>query len=292
VRAAMLRSRFAILTALFCLLAGAARAEAPVWIARAHGTTVVLFGSVHVLPQRIDWEPPRLKAAIAKADDLWFEIPLDDASTDAAGRLARTQGEQPAGQTLSAELSDKGRKKLAKVAKAVGVPVERLDGLKPWYAEILLSLFVYQQVGAGDQTGVERQLSHTAPASVRRRAFETAEEQIGFLAGAPLPDQVASLEETLDELETGPASYEKLVTAWMAGDTHAIVKQALDPMMKQAPGAYRTLVTERNRRWVEVILKRLNEGGEAVVVVGVGHLVGPGGLPALLRARGVAVEGP
>ena len=32
--------------------------------------------------------------------------------------------------------------------------------------------------------------------------------------------------------------------------------------------------------------------GEAVMVVGVGHLVGPDSVPALLRARGVVVEGP
>ena len=241
---------------------------------------------------RIDWEPDKLKAAVAKADDLWFEIPLDDASTLAAAHLAQAQGEQPPGQTLSAELTATGRKKLAKVARAAGVSVESLDHLKPWLAEIELSLAVYQEVGAGDQTGVERQLSRTAPASVRRRAFESAEEQIGFLSDAPVADQVASLEETLGELEAGPESYEQLVTAWMAGDTHAIVKEALDPMIKQAPGAYRTLVTNRNRRWVDVIQKRLSEGGEAVMVVGVGHLVGPGGVPALLRARGVSVEGP
>jgi uncharacterized protein len=285
-------TRLLVVSALLCVLAGAARAQPPMWTVRAHGTTLVLFGSVHALPPTIDWEPPALKAAIAKADDLWFEIPLDEASNEAAQRLAQQRGDQPPGQTLSAELSEKGRQKLAKIAQSCGVSVDRLDHMKPWLAEIALSLAVYQQVGAEGQNGVERQLEHDAPKTVRRRAFETTEQQIGFLSNAPLPEQVSSLEETLGELEQGPESYERLVTAWMAGDTHAIVKQALDPMIKQAPDAYRTVVTQRNRRWVDVIMNRLDRGGAAVMVVGVGHLVGSEGVPALLRARGVKVEGP
>jgi hypothetical protein len=63
-------------------------------------------------------------------------------------------------------------------------------------------------------------------------------------------------------------------------------------MMKQAPGEYRLLVVARNRRWLGQILKRLDGKGEAVMVVGVGHLVGPDSVPALLRARGISVEGP
>ena len=63
-------------------------------------------------------------------------------------------------------------------------------------------------------------------------------------------------------------------------------------MIKSAPGVYRSLVVARNRRWVDAIMDRLNGKGEAVMVVGVGHLVGPDSVPALLRARGVSVDGP
>ena len=34
------------------------------------------------------------------------------------------------------------------------------------------------------------------------------------------------------------------------------------------------------------------QSGSTVIVVGVGHLIGPDSVPALLRARGVKVEGP
>ncbi len=276
----------------FWLLAGAAAAQPPVWVAHGPHATIVLFGSVHILPPGLDWEPDRLKRALAKADDLWFEIPLDDASSLAATRLAARQGLQGPGESLSGELSAANRARLAKVAQSCGVSVEGLDRLRPWLAEITLSLAVYRQAGAVQEDGVERQIAALVPSSVPRRAFETAEEQIGFFANAPLADQIASLDETLGELDQGAASYERLVTAWMDGDTAGIVREALDPMITSSPGVYRSLVAARNRRWVDAIATRLQGRGEAVMVVGVGHLVGPDSVPALLRARGVSVDGP
>ena len=273
-------------------LAAQALAQPPVWVVHKGDATVILFGSVHILPHGLDWEPPKLKAALAQADDLWFEIPLDDASSLTATRLAIARGLQAPGGSLSAELSASGRTRLAKVAQSCGVNLPDLDKLRPWLAEITLSLAVYSKVGAGADDGVERQIAATAPPSVPRRAFETAAEQIGILSDASVTDQVASLEETLGELDAGPASYERIVTTWMAGDVRGLVHEALDPLIKTAPGEYRSLVVARNRRWVDTIVERLNGHGEAVIVVGVGHLVGPDSVPALLRARGISVDGP
>jgi uncharacterized protein YbaP (TraB family) len=55
---------------------------------------------------------------------------------------------------------------------------------------------------------------------------------------------------------------------------------------------YERLLAGRNRRWTEQILERLAGSGTTVIVVGAGHLTGPDGVPALLRARGLAIEGP
>ena len=274
------------------LLAGAVGAQPPVWVVHGPHATIFLFGSVHILPPGLDWEPPVLKKALATADDLWFEIPLDDASSLTATRLASQQGMQAPGESLTSQLSPASHAHLAKVAQGCGVNVEGLDHLRPWLAEITLSLAVYRQAGAVQEEGVERQITGLVPASVPRRAFETAEQQIGFLAKAPLPDQIASLEETLGELDEGPASYERVVTVWMAGDAPGLVREALNPMIKSSPGVYRSLVVARNHRWVDQILTRLQGTGEAVMVVGVGHLVGPDSVPALLRAHGVLVDGP
>ena len=52
------------------------------------------------------------------------------------------------------------------------------------------------------------------------------------------------------------------------------------------------MVVQRNARWLRTIVARLNQPGEAVMVVGVGHLIGPDGLPAMLRTQGIKVDGP
>jgi len=289
----MLRSLRLFLTALLlALVAGAAAAEPAVWVARGKHATVVLFGSVHLLPPDLAWQPAKLKRALAAADDVWFEIPIDDAANLAAGQAAIEAGMQPAGQTLSGLLTAGDQAQLARAALICGLSVEGLDRLKPWYADVTLSVASYRLAGAVVEYGVERQVSAALPASIQRRAFETPAEQIDALSGAPVPDQVASLRETLSELAHGPDSYNRLLQAWLDGDPRALRREALRPMMRQAPGVYKSLVTDRNHRWVETIAQRLQGSGEAVVIVGVGHLVGPDGVPALLRARGFKVEGP
>jgi len=273
------------------LAATTAKAQPPLWIVHGPHATVVLFGSVHLLAPGIDWEPPALKTALAQADQLWFEIPIDPASALGAQQVAIKRGLLPEGQTLSAELTPADRDRLAKAAQLCGLPLSLLDHLRPWYADLALSVASYKQADAQADTGVEQILSAANP-SLPRQAFETVAEQIGFLADVPEKDQIESLRETMDEVRTGPAFYRRLVDAWLAGDVKALRKEALEPMMKQAPGEYRALVVDRNKRWIGRIEQRLAGQGEAVMVVGAGHLVGPDSVPALLRRDGFRVDGP
>ena len=111
------------------LAAGPAAAAPPVWTIRDADSTIVLFGSIHVLKSGPGWEPPALSQALAKVDDLWFEIPLDE-----AGRLATTQaavhlGLLPRGQTLRSLLGASRRAKArgsSVVLRNVGAEVARL----------------------------------------------------------------------------------------------------------------------------------------------------------------------
>ena len=64
------------------------------------------------------------------------------------------------------------------------------------------------------------------------------------------------------------------------------------PLWKASPTLYKRLITERNARWADQLRRRLKGRGVVIVIVGMGHLIGPQGVPARLRAMGVAVDGP
>jgi uncharacterized protein YbaP (TraB family) len=282
----------AVAVALGLGAAGAAAAKPPVWIVRSPQATLVLFGSVHLLPGGLDWRPAALDDAIARASELWFEMPIDAATENKVDQIAASRGALPEDRRLNDLLTPAQLSRLQQAAAAVNCLPEALDRMWPWRAELTLSVADDVRGGGDASDGVEAQIQALAAPGVLRRAFETPAEQIGFLAGAPLPDQIASLDETVGEIDDDPGSYQRIVGEWMSGDLAGLRRDAVDPVARASPRLYERLLSQRNRRWARILGARLRSPGQIVVVVGVGHMIGPVGLPALLRAQGFQVEGP
>jgi uncharacterized protein len=284
----------ALLAVTAALLAPTAQALAkpPVWIVRDADSEVILFGSVHVLKPGLDWEPQVLRDGLAHADDVWFELPLDPDTEARTGQIAAAKGVLPPDQSLIGMLTPDGRRRLTAACERFHLSSGLIDRLQPWFAEVALAGSEYREAGADAASGVEQTLGAQAPASAERRWFETPEQQIEMFYSAPREAQLASLEESLEELETDPQAYDRLVAAWMASDVDALDRDALEPLRRSSPEVFRKVVTERNAAWTRTLDARLKGKGLTVVVVGVGHLIGPGGAPARLRALGYSVEGP
>lgn len=274
------------------LIGGAARAQPPLWVVKSGETTMILFGSLHVLPPRLDWVPKTLADGLARSDEVWFELPMDAATEARVGELARARGMLKPGDRLSAHLKPVEIDRLDKDAAIVGVAPRSLEPLRPWLADVVLSLALDGKSGASGAYGVEARVQALTPRTTRRRAFETAEEQIDILAGASMSDQTANLDSTLDDIEDKDNIYDRLLKAWMSGDVAGLQHEVLDPLRTRTPDLYARLISDRNHRWVATLKERLKQGGTVVVVVGLGHLIGPDGVPAALRAQGVAVDGP
>ena len=274
------------------LFAGPALAKPPVWVVRDADSEMLIFGSVHVLPPGLDWRPAKLDEALGDAEDLWFELPMGQAAETEIAGLAAAKGVLPNNQTLSGMLSPAGAEGLVRAARKYGLAPGFLDRLEPWFAEVALAGAEFRAEGASTDSGVEKSVNATAPASAQRMAFETPAQQIALFDEAPVTAQLASLEDSLAQMDRDPHAYDRLVAAWMTADTAALERDALAPLKAASPVLYTRLVIERNAAWTRVLDQRLKGKGRTVVVVGVGHLLTADGVPTRLRALGYSVEGP
>jgi uncharacterized protein YbaP (TraB family) len=287
---------FRLLLAFLCAVAALSPALAEgaplLFRVRAWGAEASILGSMHLLPPTDAWLTPQVRADLARADLVVFETPQDLPAKDAAAAAAGRLGRLSPGVRLRALLDPAGRRALEALLASRRLQPDALDGDAPWFAEAELSLRDCADHGAWEAFGVEAQIARRAPARARRGAFETPLEAVRVLADMPLGDQIASLEETVRQESLDPDAYDRLEAAFLAGDAQALGREGLLPLRARAPGAWRRLVHDRNMRWARRLVKLLRGGGRIFVVVGVGHLVGPDSLPALLRAQGLDVEGP
>lgn len=275
------------------LIATPAAAKPPVWVVSDGDSQMVLFGSVHVLPPRLDWRPPELDTALGAADDIWFESPVGEVAEREASFLALRLGALPSGQKLSDRLPPRDALRLREIAKRYGIPMQTLDTFRPWMAEALvMQAALSRDSGAYLAYGVETAVDRSAPPAVKRQAFATNAEHLGVLGGAPEAEQIASLRQTLRDIEAGPKDYAQATDAWMRGDLSWLKRNVLDEMRKASPAQFHRLTTDRNARWTTALDQRLKGQGNTVVIVGMAHLIGPGSLPDRLRALGYSVKGP
>jgi uncharacterized protein YbaP (TraB family) len=272
--------------------AGTAAAEPPIWVVKDKNSEIVLFGSIHVLPPGLSWTPPVLERALKAADDIWFELPIDPQSEAETATLATQAGVLPPEGSLFRLLSPADSALMSKVAAAYNVSPVLVDRLQPWLAEIALAGGAYRKVGADANSGVEKTVSAMATPKAKRQAFETPYEQISLLSSGSVAEQIASLHETLVEMDEKPDEYQTLLKAWIDGDIATLDAEAIKPLRDASPELFRRLVLDRNARWTQILDARMKGHGRTVVIVGIGHLIGPDGVPARLRALGYSVTGP
>lgn len=289
----------AALLALFAAFAASACADArpatpiepAVFAVRDADSTIYLYGTVHVRPNGADWGGPIAHAALASVGDVWTEMDISP-ETDARGQqLARQLSVAPANRPLSSWLTPAENTRLIALCERLHINRSALEPLQPWAASLTITLLPIVQAGYDPQSGVDRDVDAYADAHhLREHAFETIDEQLGFLANLSPQLQHQMLLEAIDEAEQGPSELAQMTRAWERGDTGALERIVVEEMRRDYPELYQVLFVHRNAAWLPVIQRELNGSGTAFVAVGAGHLLGPDGLVAQLRARGVRVD--
>ncbi len=273
---------------LFILLLSAAPAWAApaLWRLSDADTTVTLFGSMHALPAGADWRTPELDRAMAAADEVWFEFP-SLAAPGMRQAYARAYAARPKQTAKTSTLLSPEGRRLA--VQAFGSP-EAVDA-QPVSALLLeLTRRYWAKTGLDQRHGVETTIQAAVPPE-KHRSFANAEQHLALVASEPLARQLQQLEGYLRS-PLDPEPLKATTRAWLNGNTRLFEQEAVARMKAREPGYARAFLEDRNRRWVGPIAAMLDRPGEILIVVGAGHMAGPEGLPALLRAKGFKVEGP
>jgi uncharacterized protein YbaP (TraB family) len=254
---------------------------------------VYLFGSVHLLPQGVNWRTPALDAALNAAQAVAFEIDLDKAKDPIASQsLVVKLGMLPQGTTLRKLLSPERRTKYERVAKSVGLVPLMLDQMRPWLAAVTISVQWIVSKGYDPNSGVDQHIWTWAKANNKERlALETIEEQLNVFAGLTLEQEVEYLVISTDQIENSPDMLDGMINAWRKGDVKVLDK-VLNDGMKEFPVLNQRLLADRHAKWLPQIERMLADGRTFVVVVGAAHLTGKGSVVDLLRQKGIKVEGP
>ena len=300
-RFSLLRLR-APAVSLAALLAGAlgARAQSPppappqrplLWVVADADSRVYLLGSVHALPAGTDVLPGPAADAYAAAAVLAFEVDLDLAPEAAAAMIGRAVATD--GIPLSKRLGPADARRLERRLEAAGLSLALAESYDPWFVALMLGN-VSDGSGYSSTAGVDQQLFARAGLDAKERlGLETVDDQVEALDGLPLKDQLAFLRDALDDGEDG-IGLATLVAAWRAGDADALAALVTSGI-GGTPGLRRRVLTDRNARWIpqiEALLDRTSADGtpeDVLVVVGAGHLVGPGSVVEMLEARGLTV---
>jgi len=239
------------------------------------GTEVFIAGSLHMRPAGEEL-PEYLSAALATADDCFFEADLDNIHEPDFAKY-------PAGDSLERHISPRLFSKVLSLWQEIGA-TNPLSPLKPWWAGIAISSVLIVRAGNPIEAGIDRQLWNAVKPAGKRPYFLESPDAFRVFDTAPLEEQIAGLEFLVSDPNQPIATFNRLHAAWRAWDTSALTIE-LQKHIQLRPITFRGLVLDRNLQWLPQIIGAIKRRRRALFVVGALHLAGENSLQSLLKAQ-------
>ncbi|MEA3066907.1 MAG: uncharacterized protein QOK41_314, partial [Sphingomonadales bacterium] len=274
--------------------ASAAQARAPqiarpaLWEVSDPDTTIYLFGTIHLLPDKLQWLTPKIDQAVASSQELVVETIVDDKNPaklmSAMASLGFANGLPP----LIQRLPPAKRPALEAAIKKSGYPPQALDRMKTWMAAFILLGNQFRELGlSGGVEGVLRNSFSGAGKPVGE--LETNLEQLGFFDRLPETAQRALLEGAIEGNESMDADFGGMLKAWSRGDVEGIAR-TFDRDLASSPELSQALIRQRNANWSKWIEQRMGRPGAVMIAVGAGHLAGKHSVLEMLKKDGYTVR--
>jgi hypothetical protein len=271
-----------------------AQARAPevahpaLWEVSDPDTTIYLFGTIHLLPQNMQWRTAKFDQALAGSQELVVETIVDDKNPaklmSAMASIGFASGLPPLAERVPAAK----RPALTAAVKKIGLPPQALDRMKTWTAALILLGPKFKELGlSGGVEGVLREAFTTQGKPIGE--LESNIEQLSFFDKLPEPAQRALLEGAIEDKDAMDEDFSGMLKAWTRGDVAGIAK-TFDKDLSASPALQQTLIRQRNANWSKWIERRMAEPGAVMVAVGAGHLAGKDSVLEMLKKDGYKIR--
>lgn len=258
-------------------------AKPMLWVVNDEDTRIVIMGSVHQLPPDLDWLRGRVAMEAAAADELLLELAPDE--VDKAPSLFASLSSDERVAPLERRFDRQRAERLRDAVAGAGFDGDDADRLESWALAIALGQVASNASGLSGDHGVETRLI----AAFQQRGapiagLETAALQLGMFDALPASVQNRMVIAALDAMPDARNRARTMVTAWARGDK-AGLEQVVADAIAETPEIAEPVIRARNQAWAETLASRMAQPGDIMLVVGAGHLVGPGSLIEELETR-------
>jgi uncharacterized protein YbaP (TraB family) len=261
------------------------------WTVHGPKGTAYLLGSFHALPENVDWKTPEIRHAIKTANVFVFEISTQADFLQQWTLLYGANILLPLSVSLPSYFDSQMRSEWRAAVEHTGIDAEALVQLRPWGAARAFEYAMNREnIHIYSEEGVDNKISAIA---AERGApvigLETADAHLHVMKrDATTTNEIAQLRDAMHKAATMKMQpFGPMLAAWEAGDVKALFATSM-----QDPAERKIMLDDRNQAWVPKIEKMLTQKRTFLITVGAAHLVGPGGVPNLLRAAGYKVDGP
>jgi len=263
------------------------------WKATApSGGVAYLLGSVHFGQPEMYPLRPAVTEAFAEADALVVEVDVLALSPGTIALLFAKKGMYLDGQTLQDELRPETWAALQQAVQRQNMAMTLFDRQKPWSVAMTLTALAMKDAGYSEQWGIDQYFLKQAREEKKIIELETLAGQIAIFDNFTPAEQDVLLQQTLKEIDKGPARINNIIKTWQTGAAEEL-DRLLNEHFKSTPqlkNAYRVFISERNSAMTQKLVELLTEDQTLFVVVGAGHMVGADGIVELLRKRDYRIE--
>ena len=264
------------------------------WEVKKGNRTLYLVGSIHLANASLYPLDPAFIKAFDKSDTLVVEADITNPESAMGAQLVMIQkGVYPPGTTIASELSEETFNALKDYTRKRGVNLLIFQQLKPWALAITLTVTELTNLGFSQEYGIDSYFLKKAKKEGKNvRELESVLFQIEMLSGFDREDQELFLASSLEEMDKLKEAIDLITEAWSDGDHVVLDLAAVADLRgsKEFRSIYKAIYSDRNIGMVKKIKGYLEEEGTFFVIAGAAHMVGKGGIVALLKNDGYTVR--